>query len=54
MKTCLYDFKNGLYKMECGGQFTSRPITKCDKCGRKPIEAKQDATNVTRTRLRVG
>ena len=38
MKTCLYSYTRGLYQTECGGKTVARPMTKCDRCGRKPEE----------------
>lgn len=35
MKTCLYSYSRGLYETECGGRSVTRPVQKCDRCGRK-------------------
>ena len=39
---------------ECGSELIFRPTGRCDKCGRKAIEVKQNATNVTGSGVGVG
>ena len=53
MKTCLYSFTRGLYETECGGRSVSRPVQRCDRCGRKPEEVEL-VTDATRARNGVG
>ena len=49
-RRCEYVYKAGGYQTDCGSYLIHRPIGKCDKCGRKPEERKQDnATSTDRS-----
>jgi hypothetical protein len=44
-KECGYVYEMHEYRTDCGSKLILRPIGRCDKCGRKPIERKKDATS---------
>lgn len=48
-KRCIYQQVVGGYQTDCGEWYSTRPIGKCDKCGRKPQEkGREDVTGVDR------
>jgi len=41
-KTCEYVYTRGVYITDCGSELILRPTARCDKCGKKPLERKDD------------